>query len=517
MLLFYAWIFSSLCNVNALEPKPHTSSCTELPDHEESTLLQGWATPKSKPKPVILTDAVLPELGLLNNETTSANTTISQQVSAPSAPNGGVISIKLDSELQVSADQATRKAIPLSFLATAIDLVKASAADTSPHPTGTEATAVLSAAAAHAAASRNAEHSAGPPLALSDSSLPALIHKTALAQFFLCRALCLKYDPWRSDALLITLVLIFAALLCGGLVMCCLHEQRPGRMSNYMTSSPTFQGRSWGPSSSTSRSRLQQMRPQERTPSPVISTPVPMAGHTTFGSTMSSPPATGLQSRVNSASAVGGQTSLNADLVLPPDKEVLLAVPSLALTPQSDKPVEHPIANKDGAPILRVAMARKMEGASIREHLAIFLWEDGIQLAFCEIWPERLRMGASTGNLQDAVVGSIFRGTGELYANIIRHFPATGGSSLPVGEFLISSPAGVPWQHKMQSKGRDLMVVDMSGHAHGMVMSGVDLSFANYGVQYYQLHALAGTDVCLLLMTVMSIDRLTLLSKEGTG
>lgn len=517
MLLFYTWIFFSLCHAKGLEPRSPTSSCSVRLEHEESTLLQGWVAPKSKPQPVVLIHEKLTEPDMMYNETIGANATVAIGANSTAGQQvaiGGVISIKLDSELQVSAVQAASPAsrleapstmagrLPLSFLATAIDLVKASAADTSPHPTGTEAIAAASIVSAHAAASRIAAHPVGLSLVFSDSSLPALIHKTALAQFFLCRAWCLKYDPWRSDALLIMMIIIFVALLCGGLLMFCMRYQRPNMLSNYP---PRLQGSAWVSASNGSR-------PQEQT-SPKFSPPAPVAGHTTFGSTMSSPPATGWQSHLSSSSFVGGPGSLNADLVLPLDKEVLLAVPSLVVTPESDKLVEHAIANKEGAPILRVSMSRKMEGASIREHLAICLWEDGIQLAFCELWPERLRMSPGQGSPQDVVVGSIFRATGELYANITRQF-ATGVSGLPVGEFIVNSPTGVQWQHRMQSKGRDLMIMDMSGRVHGMVMAGGELSFEHRNVQYYQLHALAGTDVCLLLMTVMSIDRLTLLSKE---
>lgn len=458
--------------------EPGKSACAaDRHGHEDTSLLQSWANPRKKARAVIRTKGSHAQEGVSDNV---SNITVAQEAPQPtrertettaSKAGKGVVSIKLDSELQVGASLAKLEGV----------------AAPTPGPTLSSRLATVS----HTM--RNTLASALP---LSASSLPALIHKTAVSEMHWC---LVHYRKYQAASVTLLVVLVAATV-----TICVMTYIRRQSNVSYGRLAPRIGSPTFGSSPQVSRQSFPM--PRERPPQLSPST-------TSLGGVGLPTSKSPVLSTVGSGSMGGHPAiSLNSELVLPEDKEVLLAVPSVAITPQGDSPVEYPIANKDGAPILRVQVSRRSDGETVRERLDLSLWEDSTRLSFCEISPEKVKR-SQAGHLNDAVVGSIFRSHGELFANIVRHSVATPGTGLPVGEFRVSSASGPSWQFLMTNKGRELQVTDRNGTPHGMVMSGVDLSFENEHVQYYQLHALAGSDVCLLLMTVMSIDRLTLLSK----
>lgn len=315
-----------------------------------------------------------------------------------------------------------------------------------------------------------------------------------------------KYNPHAADSLLMKMIklLTLGALFFAALICCC----RLGVRRQSMPPMAQFPHASMSPSPR--RTNLSPMLSQKQAPSP----PPPTPSATKSSLSVPSPVAPRTGSRASLPASTYGLRSncLHADLVLPQDKEVLLAVPSLSMAMQLGASLEYPISNKDGSSILLMNICRRREADAVCEVVGISMLDDSHNIAFCKLWPEKVRMN-SAKDMCDALVGAIFNSTGELYANIIRVTFATSSANLPVGDFIVKSAAGQPWQLILQSKGNHLIVVDMDGRPHGSVMSGIDLSFKKDNVQYYQLHGMAGTDLALLLLMVMSIDRLTLLSK----
>lgn len=200
------------------------------------------------------------------------------------------------------------------------------------------------------------------------------------------------------------------------------------------------------------------------------------------------------------------------DLQVPEGTECILAMPS-SIWPLRSEPRHVSILDKSGDELLNVMVRQKRDtlgGQGRQEHLLLSSGKDREEFATCTVTLPHDAGMASACCL-------ICRLTGEPYARV-EELPSTSSSpSTRNSRTYVVSPAAVanqrPWHITVtgdqNGKVSTVTEVDSTSQSRTIAVLGVgDFRFESSGVEYRELRASSLTDMSVLVLAFMGIDRM---------